>query len=233
MSPRALVVAHRTCPLDAPENSLAGIARAAELGADAVELDVRLTKDGVPVLLHDRSLLRTAWRPRRVGSITATRFTAACHHGTGIGLPTLHDALVALPAQVGVALDCKDDHAFAAAAAVVRDLAVGSRTMAWVRSAALVEVAHELLPEAQVALLRDTDDEASTLRYVRDARSCGASQVSMHQRQVSRRIVDEAELLGVTVFGWVVRRDAHEAVLAAGVHGLVTDWPATARALVG
>ncbi|MDH3707216.1 MAG: glycerophosphodiester phosphodiesterase, partial [Acidimicrobiia bacterium] len=46
---RPTVIAHRTCPLDGPENSLAGIATARELGADLVEIDVRRTADGVPV----------------------------------------------------------------------------------------------------------------------------------------------------------------------------------------
>ena len=41
-----LVIAHRACPHYAAENSLDGIARAARLGADAVEIDVRLTRDG-------------------------------------------------------------------------------------------------------------------------------------------------------------------------------------------
>ncbi len=58
-----VIIAHRTSPRDAPENSLAGIARSAELGADYVEIDVRLTRDGVPVMLHDALLLRTTGRP--------------------------------------------------------------------------------------------------------------------------------------------------------------------------
>ena len=53
-----VIIAHRTSPRDAPENSLAGIRRSAELEADYVEIDVRLTRDGVPVMLHDALLLR-------------------------------------------------------------------------------------------------------------------------------------------------------------------------------
>ena len=47
------VVAHRTVPLDARENSLEGIAAAARLGADVVEVDARRSFDGTAVLLHD------------------------------------------------------------------------------------------------------------------------------------------------------------------------------------
>ena len=57
------IIAHRACLLHAPENSLAGIRKAAELGADGVEIDLRRTLDGVPVLMHDRSPWRTARLP--------------------------------------------------------------------------------------------------------------------------------------------------------------------------
>jgi len=46
------IVAHRGAPLGVPENTIPAFERALELGADAIELDVRLTKDGVPVVFH-------------------------------------------------------------------------------------------------------------------------------------------------------------------------------------
>ncbi|HWC28629.1 MAG TPA: glycerophosphodiester phosphodiesterase family protein, partial [Dehalococcoidia bacterium] len=54
-----LIIAHRTCPLDAPENSLVGIGLAAELGADAVEIDLRMSLDQRPFLMHDWTMRRT------------------------------------------------------------------------------------------------------------------------------------------------------------------------------
>jgi glycerophosphoryl diester phosphodiesterase len=56
---RALVVAHRGASGLAPENTLVAIEEAARQGADFVEVDVDLTSDGVPVLFHDRTLIRT------------------------------------------------------------------------------------------------------------------------------------------------------------------------------
>lgn len=227
-----VVVAHRACPRDVPENSIAGVLLARSLGADAVEIDVRLTRDGVPVLLHDRSVLRTTLRTGRVDEMSVDDFRSRRHRGGSATLPTLREALERLPAGLVVALDCKDDRAIPAAAEVVADLGLGSRTMVWARSPDAVAVARSMVPDAEVALLRDTRDDAGTLRYVRDAHAAGASQVSVHQRRISRRVVEEAEALGVFVFVWVVRREAHEAALATGVHGVVTDWPAIARSLV-
>ena len=60
-SPRRfpVIVAHRGDSFHAPENTLEAGQLAWEAGADAWELDVQLTRDGVPIVLHDESLLRT------------------------------------------------------------------------------------------------------------------------------------------------------------------------------
>jgi glycerophosphoryl diester phosphodiesterase len=54
-----LIIAHRGASAIAPENTLAAFARALEDGADGFELDVRLARDGVPVVIHDSTLRRT------------------------------------------------------------------------------------------------------------------------------------------------------------------------------
>jgi glycerophosphoryl diester phosphodiesterase len=53
------VIGHRGAAARAPENTLAGLRRAKELGCSWIEFDVRLTADGVPVLCHDAKLDRT------------------------------------------------------------------------------------------------------------------------------------------------------------------------------
>ncbi|MEJ7639661.1 MAG: glycerophosphodiester phosphodiesterase family protein, partial [Singulisphaera sp.] len=58
-SDRPVLVAHRGDSAHAPENTLAAAQRAWDEGADAWELDVQLSRDGVPVVLHDESLVRT------------------------------------------------------------------------------------------------------------------------------------------------------------------------------
>jgi glycerophosphoryl diester phosphodiesterase len=56
---RHLVIAHRGASADAPENTIEAIELAIEQGCDAFECDVRITSDGVPVLMHDPTLRRT------------------------------------------------------------------------------------------------------------------------------------------------------------------------------
>src|SRR5262249_51518956 len=63
--PRPLIIAHRGDSFHAPENTLDAARSGWHAGADAWELDVQLTRDGIPVVLHDESLARTTDVARR------------------------------------------------------------------------------------------------------------------------------------------------------------------------
>ncbi|ANH93707.1 glycerophosphodiester phosphodiesterase [Streptomyces sp. NPDC057197] len=84
-------VAHRGDPYRFRENTLDSLRSALARGADAVEIDVRLTRDGVPVLLHDETLGRLWGHDRPLRSLTADEVRDL----TGGGVPPLADALAA------------------------------------------------------------------------------------------------------------------------------------------
>lgn len=67
---RPVIFAHRGASAVCPENTMAAFRKALELGADGIETDVQMTKDGVPVLIHDESLLRTTGNPSLVKDVT-------------------------------------------------------------------------------------------------------------------------------------------------------------------
>lgn len=98
------IIAHRGASHDAPENTLAALKLGFEQGTDAGELDVWVTRDGVPVLLHDADLKRTAGVERKVAdmrleelrSLDVGKWKDA--RFAGERLPTLAEALAALPA---------------------------------------------------------------------------------------------------------------------------------------
>ena len=69
---RPLIIAHRGASAVASENTMAAFKRAMVLGADGIELDVRLTRDGVPVVIHDASLRRTGLREGAIARMTST-----------------------------------------------------------------------------------------------------------------------------------------------------------------
>ncbi|MGW5351669.1 glycerophosphodiester phosphodiesterase [Streptomyces sp. NPDC004031] len=85
-------VAHRGDPYEHRENTLPSVRSALLKGADAVEVDVQLTRDGVPVLLHDRSLDRLWGHSREVGALSLGQVADV----TAGGVPTLAAALAEL-----------------------------------------------------------------------------------------------------------------------------------------
>ncbi|MCX5051392.1 glycerophosphodiester phosphodiesterase [Streptomyces sp. NBC_00201] len=84
-------VAHRGDPYRVRENTIASLRSALDQGADAVEIDVRLTKDGVPVLLHDATLKRLWEHERPLASLSADEVRGL----TDGRVPTLAEALAA------------------------------------------------------------------------------------------------------------------------------------------
>ena len=107
---RRLVVGHRGASASAPENTLASFRLAVEQGADALELDVHLTGDGVPVVIHDADLARTCDRAGAVAALPLAEVQAADagarftpdgrsfpFRGAGVRVPTLAEVLLALP----------------------------------------------------------------------------------------------------------------------------------------
>lgn len=94
VDPEALpLVGHRGAPADAPENTLAGFERAADLRVDAFEFDVRLTADGAVVVHHDPTLERTTDLTGPVLARTLAQLKSAT------AIPTLDEVLGAFPAM--------------------------------------------------------------------------------------------------------------------------------------
>jgi glycerophosphoryl diester phosphodiesterase len=104
----AAVIGHRGAAARAPENTLAGLKKAHELGASWVEFDVMLTRDGVPILIHDETLQRTTNGRGRVPERTAAEIRALDAGGwfgpafAGEPVPTLEEA-IALLLELGLA----------------------------------------------------------------------------------------------------------------------------------
>lgn len=106
-----LVVAHRGAHRDVPENSLAAVDRAIEMGAHFVEVDVRQTKDGVFVVMHDRTLDRTTTGRGEVAEHTYAELQSLrlLHNGkpTEHTIPTMEEVLRYAKGRILVDIDFK------------------------------------------------------------------------------------------------------------------------------
>ncbi|WP_422356739.1 glycerophosphodiester phosphodiesterase family protein [Roseivirga pacifica] len=105
-----MVVAHRGDWRNFPENSLAAIQSCIDMGVDMVEIDVAFTRDGVPVLMHDKTLDRTTTGKGAVSSKTFAqlkmlRLRDGLGRPTDHEIPTLEEALVLCKGRILVNLD--------------------------------------------------------------------------------------------------------------------------------
>ncbi len=129
-----LVIAHRAGTGDAPENTLVAIRSALANRADAIWLTVQLSRDGVPVLYRPTDLAALTDAQGPVAAKTAAELAhvnagwqfksqgAWPYRQTPVGIPTLAEALAAIPADIPVILDMKALPAAPQAAAVARVL---------------------------------------------------------------------------------------------------------------
>ncbi|MEX0921512.1 MAG: glycerophosphodiester phosphodiesterase [Tistlia sp.] len=100
-NPLPRVIGHRGAASHAPENTLAGLRKAAELGAPWVEFDVRLTADKVAILHHDDSLKRTAGRNRAAAAMRYAEI-AELEAGAWFGESFRGEAIPSLTASIAL-----------------------------------------------------------------------------------------------------------------------------------
>ncbi|NJE49043.1 glycerophosphodiester phosphodiesterase family protein [Thermococcus sp. 9N3] len=119
-SDRVIVLGHRGCMGKLPENSLLAFKKAVEAGADGVELDVWLTKDGKVVVMHDETIDRTSDMSGRQKDMTLEELKKA-DIGLGERIPTLEEVFEALPDDALINVELKDRDAVEEVARIVKE----------------------------------------------------------------------------------------------------------------
>ena len=227
-----LVLAHRGAhDPESPgvrENTVEAFGRAARLGADGVELDVRQTSDGVLVVHHDAALpdgRPIASTPRRDLPEWLPDLEAALAACAGLALVNVE--LKASPLEP--AFD--PEHGPARA---VAELLAGSHPPLLVSSfnLAALDVFHAAAPAIPTGWLTTTGFDQE--RAAADAAARGHTALNPPEAQVTQPLVDAVHGLGLRLVAWTVNDGARMAELAAmGVDVLVTDVPAAARDVLG
>ncbi|MFJ9807149.1 glycerophosphodiester phosphodiesterase [Streptomyces sp. NPDC101158] len=142
------VVAHRGDPYRVRENTIPSVLSAIARGADAVEVDVRLTKDGVPVLLHDDTLKRLWGHERPLTSLTVSQLAEL----TDGGVPTLRETLIAAgAARLMLDLPGGDAGSVRTIVGTVRECGAGERVYYCAGGTAMLHV-RAADPNAEIAL---------------------------------------------------------------------------------
>ncbi|MFJ3960377.1 glycerophosphodiester phosphodiesterase [Streptomyces sp. NPDC090036] len=209
-------VGHRGDPYRVRENTLASVRSAFARGADAVEIDVRLTRDGVPVLLHDETLLRLWGHDVRLGDVTAPQLKEL----TQGGVPTLHDALLAAgPGRLMLDLPGATFESVRTVVDQVRECGARERTFYCAGPNTMLAV-RAADPAAEIALTWTT--LSPPRRVLIDA--VAPRWLNYRFGLVSRELVDALHRDGLLVSAWTAdTRRTMKGLLTAGVDSITTN----------
>ncbi len=248
--PRPLAIGHRGCAGEVPENTIASFQRGIADGAVVIETDVHLTRDRVPVLLHDgdvtrvtdgrgavRDLCFSAIRSLDAGYHFTAADGSAPYRGAGLRVPNLAEALDALPG-VRFNIELKEDRPEISerVLAVIREAGREELTLVTAGEDALMEKLRAAVRRggARVALGASAGDVARFARAARDGVAPPsepmALQIPTHfagQPLVTSALIAAAHARGVHVHVWTINDPPEIAtLLELGVDGVISDFPA-------
>ncbi|MET9607548.1 glycerophosphodiester phosphodiesterase [Streptomyces sp. NPDC006512] len=209
-------VGHRGDPYRFRENTLASVRSAFARGADAVEVDVRLTRDGVPVLLHDDTLERLWGHDVRLDAVTAPQLKEL----TEGRVPTLRQALMEAGAgRLMLDLPGASSEAVRTVVGLVRECGAGERTYYCAGPNTMLAV-RAADPAAEIALTWTT--LSPPRRVLIDA--VRPRWLNYRFGLVDRPLTDALHRDGLLVSAWTAdTKRSMRALLTAGVDAITTN----------
>lgn len=230
-----MVIAHRGWSHLAPENTLVAYRKAMETCADMAECDTYLTSDGVPILLHDRTLQRTTGinrKPRELSLTEIRKLDAGkwkSQEYTGERIPTLRELLELLKGRIRPVIEIKEHdieepvlQAICDSGTPPEDVMLFSFYRDVVERMAKLE---PLLPTTWlIGDLPYTSDGRKAA--IRDALAARVSAIGLPFDRVDPVFVRHAQQCGLSVFVWTVDEPADmQFLVRIGVDAIITNRP--------
>ncbi len=210
-------IAHRGAKTEFPENTLAAFRRAFERGADAIELDVHATSDGVVVVHHDPSSTLLPLNRRAIADATWDE-VRRLELGAGTRVPRLSDVLDAAPSDKTVYVEIKGDGIADDVARVIRKGSARCAVHSFDHDA--IARMRQIAPEIPRGILFD-EPSSDALRTMQVT---GARDVWPHWRLIDTMLCSEIHAAGGRVIAWTVNDpDIAQRLIDFGVDGLCTD----------
>jgi glycerophosphoryl diester phosphodiesterase len=227
-----LNIAHRGSSGTHPENTLSAFLAAADEGAEMCELDVQATRDGAVVVIHDETVDRTSDGHGAVAQLTRAeiqRLDAGAKFGArfaGERIPTLDEVMRATRGKLGLNIEIKEGAVERQVCELLRARDALTTSMVSSFEWKALETVRAIDPAIRVGLLAEKNraallDAASAMR---------AYAVNPRYDLVDAAFCADAHARGLKVLVWTV--DAPEAMrilIAAGVDGIMTNYPARLR----
>ena len=227
---RPLFIAHRGASAEAPENTLAAFRRALALGADGIELDVQVTRDGVPMVFHDTTLARLTGRPGRIAQFTRRELREFQVRGEAI--PALTEVLALTRDRCVVEVELKPGTPVAPVVAAIRRARAGDAVVLASFEPELVAEACLWAPHLPRMLIHQGGGRGPALVRARRLASVlatlGAAGVSLnHQAIPSAKFIAALKRRGFCVWCWTVNQPRVMLRLARwGADAILSDDPA-------
>jgi len=221
-----LIIGHRGAMKYEPENTLRSIAKAVELGADMVEMDVYKLASGELAVIHDQKVNRTTDGQGYVWDQTFEGLRAL-DAGEGERVPTLEEALDTVNGRVPTVIELKGPDTAAAVAAVIAEY---RRERGWAADRFLVSSFNHPELKAFKDAAPDVDTMALIwgipLEYAGFAEELGAAAVGVRLAFVNREFVDDAHRRGIKVYVHTVNAaDDFARMEEMDVDGVITNAP--------
>jgi glycerophosphoryl diester phosphodiesterase len=233
-----LTIAHRGASALYPENTLRAFIEAAELGADMCEFDVRMTRDGEVVVIHDATVNRTTDGRGRVAAMSAAaikRLDAGARFGAefrGERIPTLAEVAQALGARCGgrcgMDVELKAPGLEARVCDILRGCGAMERAIVSSFDWDQLKIVAQQEPRLRLALL----GEKASAALLDAAAAMHAFAIAPRFDIADAALCAEAHRRGLAVYVWTVDDAATMGrLIAAGVDGIMTNNPKRLREL--
>ncbi len=249
MTVKPLIIGHRGASAVAPENTMAAFHAAVAAGAEGIEFDVRLTRDGAPAIIHDETLRRTAGLPTRVADLTLAElekvdvgnwFTQSQKAKPQFGpqtvpsLQQLFDLFVSNNSILYLEMKYNPSEQIRLVEACCRlmnESSVKQRVIVECFELAGLDTVKRVDSTIKTAALFEpalsTPPLLSEQRLVDRATAVGADEIALHYKLASHRMVQRAKLAGLKVVVWTVDDPVWiKRAQSIGVDALITNDPA-------
>lgn len=215
-----LRVGHRGARAYAPENTLASFKKALEIGVDAVELDVRRTKDRELVVIHDADVKRTTNGKGLVGELTMKEIKDFSTEN-GERIPTLQEALDFLDKKVKVLIELKEAGVEEQVLSTVKDRGLAKNVIIVSFLEAALKRTKELDSNIETGLIYATHKNP-----IKAALELKAQYLVAFYRFMHTANVQKAHQNGLKVIVWTINKPEEvEEFIAKGVDGIASDKP--------
>lgn len=226
---RPLILGHRGASHAAPQNTLKAFRMALEQGADGVELDVHLSRDGVPVIIHDARVDAHTNGHGAVAELTLAELKAL-DAGEGERIPTLEEVLAALPEHFIINIELKSEKALGDAlertvAALVRRMGATGRVWYSSFNPFSLRRVRAVEPEVACGFLYDATEPPQFVRRLFQPFTPHEA-IHPYHGMITAETIQQAHARGLRVYTWTLDDPDRARELAAwGIDGIITNEP--------